>query len=129
MIQALIFDFDCVLVLSEQARFSAIQTLAQRYGITVQDKLFRNIIGRTTKDFFALFLSDLDPKIVKKILNDLQHEYRDKIVDHVTPVAATTEFIRTYSGAAKLAVASGSDVIVLETVLKHLGIFEKFTCI
>jgi len=29
----------------------------------------------------------------------------------------------------KLAVASGSGIAILETLLKHLGIFEKFTCI
>jgi beta-phosphoglucomutase-like phosphatase (HAD superfamily) len=129
MTKALIFDFDGVIVLSEQARFQAIQQLGQRYGLEIQDKLFKNIIGRTTNDFFKLFLPELDTEILQKILDDLQREYRDKIVDHVIPIAATTEFIRTYNGDKKLAVGSGSSTVVLETVLKHLGIFEKFACI
>lgn len=129
MAKALIFDFDGVLVLSECARFHAIQQLAQRYDVEIHDELFKNIIGRTTNDFFRLILPDLDQEILQKILNDLQREYRDKIVDHVTPVAVTTDFIRTYNGNKKLAVASGSGIVVLETVLRHLGIFEKFSCI
>jgi len=127
--KALIFDFDGVIVLSEQARFDAIQKLAQRYGVEIPHELFRDIIGRTTQDFFALSLPDLGPGVLKEILNALQHEYGDKIIDHVTPVAATTEFIRTYSGTRKLAVASSSGVVVLKTLLKHLGIFDKFACI
>jgi beta-phosphoglucomutase-like phosphatase (HAD superfamily) len=36
MTKALIFDFDGVIVLSEQACFDAIQKLAQRYGVKIQ---------------------------------------------------------------------------------------------
>lgn len=129
MTKALIFDFDGVIVLSEEARFRALQQLAARYGITIRDELFKSIVGRTTKDFFRLFLPDLDAATMRKILDDLQREYRDKIIDHVTPVAATTAFIRTYSGLTKLAVASGSSTAVLQTVLAHLGIAAKFACI
>lgn len=129
MAKALIFDFDGVIVLSEQARFRALQQLAARYGITIRGELFKSIVGRTTKDFFRLFLADLDTATVRKILDDLQREYRGTIVDHVTPVAATTTFIRTYGGPAQLAVASGSSTAVLETVLAHLGIAAKFACV
>lgn len=129
MAQALIFDFDGVIVLSEQARFNALQRCASRYDTTIPDNLFKNIVGRTTANFFKLSLPDLDTHTLQKILGDYQHEYKDKIVDYVTPVAATTEFIRTYKGQKVLAVASGSGMKTLKTVLTHLGIFEKFTCI
>jgi beta-phosphoglucomutase len=129
MVKALIFDFDGVIVLSEQARFSAIKKLGHRYNVEISDKLFKDIVGRTTNDFFSIFLPDLDADVLQKIKDDLQREYRDKIIDHVTPVVATIKFIKTYDGTKKLAVASGSGTVVLETLLKHLGIFEKFTCI
>lgn len=129
MAKALIFDFDGVIVLSEQGRFRAVQQLAARYGVAIRDELFECIAGRTTADFFRLFLPDLDRKVLRNILDDLQHEYRDKIVAHVTPIAVTTEFIKTYSGAMKLAVASGSNTAVLTAVLAHLGIAGKFSCV
>jgi beta-phosphoglucomutase len=129
MAKALIFDFDGVIVLSEQARFAALQQLAERYDVHIRDELFKSIIGRTTNDFFRFFMPGLDKTVLQKILDDLQREYRDNIVDHVTPIIATIDFIKTYRGSRKLAVASGSGTVVLHTVLKHLGIFDKFATI
>ncbi len=126
MIKAIIFDFDGVIVLSEQARFGALQTLGKRYGIVVGDGLFKHIIGRTTKDFFAINFPNLQPDKLQKLMHDYQVEYKDKVVDHVTPIAFTNEYIRNYDGDKLLAVASGSDTKVLDTLLKHLGLHDKF---
>lgn len=127
MIKAIIFDFDGVIVLSEQGRFAALQQLGERYGIEIGDDLFRKIIGRTTNDFFKLNFPDLDPETLQKLMHDYQVEYKDKVVDHVVPIAFTNEFIRNYNGGKLLAVASGSDTKVLDTLLKHLGLHDKFT--
>lgn len=129
MPKALIFDFDGVIVLSEQARFRALQQIAQRYDVQIDNDLFKGIIGRTTKNFFSASLPDVDKTVLDKIVADIQKEYKDKIVDHVTPITATTDFIREYTGSKLLAVASGSTVAVLDTVLRHIGIFDKFTCV
>lgn len=85
MIKAIIFDFDGVIVLSEQARFSALQKLGERYDIEIGDDLFKNIIGRTTNDFFKLNYPDLDPEKLQQLMHDYQVEYKDKVVDHVVP--------------------------------------------
>ncbi len=127
MTKALIFDFDGVIVLSEQARFLVLQRIAQRYGVQIDNDLFKDIIGRTTKYFFSASLPDVDKTVLANILADNQKEYKDKIVDHVIPIAATTDFIREYTGSKLLAIASGSGTAVLDTVLKHIGILEKFT--
>lgn len=129
MIKAIIFDFDGVIVLSEQGRFDALQQLGERYGIEINNDLFKKIIGRTTNDFFRLNFPDIDPEKLQKLLHDYQIEYKDKIIDHVTPISFTNEFIRNYKGDKLLAVTSGSDTKVLDTLLKHLGLHDKFTCI
>src|SRR4051812_3790903 len=98
MPKALIFDFDGVIVLSEQARFRVLQQIAQRYNVHIHDDLFKDIIGRTTKYFFSASLPDLDKTVLDKILIDYTREYKDKIVDHVIPIIATTDFIRAYTG-------------------------------
>ncbi len=126
MIKAIIFDFDGVIVLSEQGRFSALQHLGKRYGIQISDDLFRKIIGRTTHDFFELNFPDLDADKLQKLMHDYQVEYKDRVIDHVVPIAFTNEFIRSYHGNKWLAVASGSDTRVLDTLLKHLGLHDKF---
>ena len=129
MPKALIFDFDGVIVLSEQARFRILQQIALRHGVPINDDLLKDIIGRTTKYFFDTSLPDVDKIVLDKIIADNQIEYKDKIVDHVIPVAATTEFIKNYVGPKLLAIASGSGIAVLGRVLNHLGISEKFTCV
>jgi beta-phosphoglucomutase len=129
MSDAIIFDFDGVIVSSEQSRFQALQKIALRFDVEIPDKLFTDIIGRTTKDFFSEFLPNIDPGHLSKIMQTYQKEYKNKIIDFITPIHATIDFIQAYDGTKLLAVASGSDTVILETVLKHLGIYDKFACI
>jgi len=129
MIKAIIFDFDGVIVLSEQGRFAALQQLAERHDFEISDDMFKKIIGHTTHDFFELYFPDLEPKKLEKLMHDYQVEYKDKVVDHVVPIAFTNEFIRNYDCDKLLAVASGSDTKVLDTLLKHLGLLDKFTLV
>lgn len=129
MIRALIFDFDGVLVLSEKARFRVLQTMGQRHGLEISDHLFSNIVGRTTKDFFKLNFPKLDADTLEKIITDYTAEYKDKIVDHVTPITFTNDFIRDYDGDKVLAITSGSDTKILETLLLHLGLRDKISCV
>ena len=129
MTKALIFDFDGVIVLSEQARFRVLQQSAQKYDVQIDDDLFNEMVGRTTTYFFANSLPHVNEGILDKIRSDYTKEYKDKIVDHVVPVAVTTDFIRNYDGSRLLAVASGSTKTALDTVLTHLEIHDKFACI
>ncbi len=129
MIKALIFDFDGVLVMSEHARFSALQTMANNHGLNISDEYFKNIVGRTTKDFFSFNFPQLDEKTLQSIIADYTAEYKDKIVDHVTPIAFTNDFIRQYSGDKVLAVTSGSDTRIIELLLSHLGLRDKTSCV
>jgi HAD superfamily hydrolase (TIGR01509 family) len=126
VIEAIIFDFDGVIVLSDQGRFKALQTLAKRYNLAIENQLYAKLVGLTTKDFFKKYFSSLDDGIYEKIMSDYQSEYKDKIIDRVVPIAFTNEFIRSYNGNKMLAVASGSDVQILETLLRHLGLYSKF---
>lgn len=129
MSKALIFDFDGVIVLSEQARFNVLQQSAQKYGIQIDNDLFNEMVGRTTTYFFANSLPHAEEPILDKIRANYTKEYKDRIVDHVVPVVMTTDFIRDYDGPKLLAVASGNTKAALDTVLSHLGIHGKFTCI
>ena len=126
MIKALIFDFDGVLVMSEEPRFKVLQSIAKRHDAVITDDHFKDLVGRTTKNFLAHHFAELPAASVAAICNDFNHEFKDKIIDHVTPIAATTDFVRSYTGPLTLAVASGSDVKVLETMLRHLGIRDRF---
>ncbi len=129
MIKALIFDFDGVLVLSEKARFRVLRSIAQRHGLEIEENLFSKIVGRTTKNFFRLNFPALDTKTFEKIIVDYEVEYKDKIVDHVTPIAFTNDFIRNYNGGKVVAVTSGSQAHIIEKLLLHLGLKGKIKCV
>lgn len=129
MSKAIIFDFDGVIVLSEQARFRVLQQCAKKYDVQIDDGLFKNMVGRTTTYFFANSLPHINEATLGKIRADYTEEYKDKIIDHVVPISATTNFIRNYDGPKLLAVASGSTKAALNAVLSHLGLLEKFACI
>lgn len=105
------------------------QKSAQKYGVRIDDDLYKEIIGRTTSYFFDASLPNIDKAVLDKIRVDYTEEYKDKIVDHVMPVGATVDFVKEYGGPKLLAVAWGSTQSVLDTVLRHIGILDKFTCI
>ncbi len=129
MIKALIFDFDGVLVLSENARFRVLRSMAKRHGLKIDEDLFSKIVGRTTKNFFKLNFPTLDTETLRKIIVDYEAEYKDKIVDHVTPIAFTNGFIRDYQGDKVIAVTSGSQTHIIEKLLLHLELKDKISCV
>jgi beta-phosphoglucomutase-like phosphatase (HAD superfamily) len=126
MYKALIFDFDGVIALSEQARFGVLQRVAEDHGLTIENSLFKAMTGATTRNFFKHHFSELDSAVIEQIIEDYTKEYKDKIIDHATPIVETNDFIKRYDGDLPLAVASGSDTKVLETMLNHLAIRDRF---
>ena len=126
MPKALIFDFDGVIVMSEHARFQALQKIAARYGVIIEPSHFNELVGTTTKNFLRNFFSDIEEATQSNIQNNFNGEFKDRIIDHVTPIAPTYDFLTGYDGLVPLAVASGSDVKVLTTMLRHLGLYDKF---
>ncbi|HSW91048.1 MAG TPA: HAD family phosphatase [Candidatus Saccharimonadales bacterium] len=129
MVNTIIFDFDGVIVLSSKPRFDALQKSARRYGIEIEDSLFRDSIGRITVDFVKQYLPDLNGNTLEKILADYQVNYKDKIIDHTLPISFTNEFIRRYKGDSSLAIASTNNIETLETILRHLGLYQHFKLI
>ncbi|MDB5168836.1 MAG: family hydrolase [Candidatus Saccharibacteria bacterium] len=129
MPKALLFDFDGVIVLSEHPRFKIMQRIARDNGLEIPDDYFKKLVGTTTRNFFATYFSSLDPEVTEQIIRDYSAEFKDNIIDHVTPVRDTTEFIKQYRGNLVLGVVSGNDTKVLHVMLEHLGLKDRFSLI
>lgn len=127
MNKAIIFDFDGVLVLSERQRLKALQRIAARHEISIDDITVDQIVGKTTRDFFQEILPYTDHAKLDQIYHEFKTEFVANITDHVDPIPATIEFIREYEGKRKLAIASMSSHPKIEKVIKHFGIFKKIT--
>ena len=70
------------------------------------------IKGRAINDLFGVNFADLESDTLQKILSDFQHGYKDNIIAFVIPMSVTIDFIKTYDGDQKLAMASGSGTAV-----------------
>ncbi len=129
MIQALIFDYDGVVVLSEQPRFRVLQAKATDFHIVIPDTAFARMLGRSTKVFFDEVLPDIDAHTRQKIIEAYELEFKGNITRHVEIIEPVADFIKNYNGTTPLALASMSDYAVIEKVLRHIGIFDAFTVI
>lgn len=124
--KTIIFDFDGVIVLSSKPRFDALQKAAKRHGLSIKDDLFIKSIGRITVDFMDQNFPNLDGDTLKAILDDYNMEYKDRIIDHTTPIAFTNDFIREYEGKNTFAIASTNSVATMTVILQHLGLYHYF---
>jgi HAD superfamily hydrolase (TIGR01509 family) len=126
MPKALLFDFDGVIVMSEEARFKIMQRIAHEHGLNMPDEYFKKLEGTTTRNFFAKYFHSIDDEQRDQIITEYSAEFKDKIVDHAVPIHDTNEFIKNYDGDLIMAVVSGNDNVVIERMLEHLGLRQYF---
>lgn len=126
MIRAIIFDFDGVLVSSEYARFQALQKFAKNHDVIIGDDKIKKMVGRRSLDFLNEILTETEKLSLDKIIKDYETGYKGNITEYVAPVNQTVEFIRNYKGSKDIALASMSTRKVIEMILKHFSIYNKF---
>lgn len=129
MVKAIIFDFDGVLVLSEESRFNALKKSARTHGAHISDSLFPMILGKTTRNFLNEILSDTNSEKIPFIIGTQKTNYKEKIEEFVKPVQITIEFIREYNGSTVFAVATMSEKYIVEKILSKFGISHKIKSI
>lgn len=127
MKKAIIFDFDGVLVSSEHVRYTALRKSAAKFDIDIDESLFAQLVGKTTKKFLTDVLTEKQRPHLQDIIDEQWHTYKSKIENYVTPIDVTINFIKDYNGAKIFAVASGSERRIIEKILGHFGIVSKFT--
>jgi putative hydrolase of the HAD superfamily len=126
MKKAIIFDFDGVLVLSEKARFEAIQSAASKYHVKIDNVLFTKLVGKTTHIFLNEILSSQNEHHLTAIIKSYEENYKKNIELFVKPNALLVDFIKEYNGPLYFAIASMSSRNIVEKLLIHFGIASKF---
>src|SRR4051812_29558876 len=117
MIKAIIFDFDGIIGSSEQARFAFLKQLLSSKGLVLKDEEFKNIVGRTTDTFFnTVEIEGLTPALKEEILAEFTQNYKGNIIQYVKPISVVVDFIKSYTGPLRFAVASGSGMKGLQTL-------------
>lgn len=125
--KAIIFDFDGVIGRSEESRFSVFKNVFRSKGLILPDYEFKNMVGITTGVFLRnLQMNGLTENLKNEIREEYNRDYKANITKYVYPIAEVVDFIKNYKGELKLAVASGSDYRILQALLEHFEIMNKF---
>ena len=124
-----IFDFDGVISVSDDARFKILKEQALRYNVVMPDSLYEETVGQTTINFFKKHFSHLNPDTTHSIIENYTKIYRSNILQYSKEVKSVTNFIKKHNAEYTFAIASTNTIINIEAILKKFDIINFFSCI
>jgi HAD superfamily hydrolase (TIGR01509 family) len=132
MIELLIFDFDGLILETEQPVFESWQELYTRYNCKLDLEMWGSIIGTAegTFDPFAELESQAGRRLDRERLMAARRQRELDLVHAQEVLPGVREIIAEAQALdLKLAVASSSPQSWVEGHLKRLGLWENFDCI
>jgi beta-phosphoglucomutase len=118
----ILFDFDGVIVDTEQERFKKLQNLAKNEGIIISDNFFANIVGKKTTAFLREL--NINKNIIEKIYRELQQNVS------VPPlILGADKTIKKLSHNYRLAIVTGSKKVIVNKILEYYKLKEHFSFI
>ena len=124
-----IFDFDGVISVSDDARFKILKEQALRDNVVISDSLYKATIGQTTANFFQKHFSHLNPDTTHSIIENYTQLYRGNLLQYSKEVDPVPSFIKKHSPEHVFAIASTNTIVNIRAVLKKFGIINHFSCI
>ena len=120
-----IFDFDGVISVSDDARFKILKEQALRYNVVISDSLYKATIGQTTANFFQKHFSHLNPDTTHSIIENYTKIYRGNILQYSKEVDPVTSFIKKHSTDYVFAIASTNTIVNIRAVLKKIWYYQS----
>jgi len=132
LLRAIVFDFDGVIVDSENLIFRLTQEMAAQEGWTVsEDEYFREYLALDDRGIIEhLFRShgrEPDAKRRDELIAWKFNAYQKIIRDGLPPISGAVDFVRSAAVQYPLAIASGSLRVEIEHLLSKLGLRECFS--
>jgi len=132
-VNAVIFDMDGVIIDSEPIHSRVKMDTFAHFGIPFREEDLARYMGRTSGAIFRETLAKYDRRdIDPQDMADYKHAHYLEILQsgEIEPVAGSVELIRSLHGAGiPLALATSSNVRVMNTVLDSFGIRQCFSSI
>ncbi len=127
-LQAVIFDMDGVIVNSEPCHEEAFLDTVQRIGYGNKHGFeFKDYIGRSDEDFWTDFVARHNPPHSKQDLIAMKQRRVIEILQREQPLFhGLLDLVEKLSSRYRLALASGSERKVVETVLGFCGLGRFF---
>jgi beta-phosphoglucomutase len=126
LIRAVLFDFDGVLADSETIRFRATVQALTEIGVSLSRETFRaQWLGRTDEAALRDLLGERFGRDGKRFL-ERRHALYEERMDEVEPFTDAAQFIRRLPQDIRLAIASGSRRVEVESLLWRAAMTESF---
>ena len=128
-IQAVLFDFDGVLVDSEPIRFKAGARALEEIGVCLTwDRFMRFWLGRTDAAGLRDLLGDRFEADGQRVVARRNALYEERL-DEVPAFPDSVRLLRRVPEGTRLAVATGSRRVEVEHILTRLGLLKDFHAI
>lgn len=132
MLQAVIFDFDGVIVDTEPLHYAAFESMLPELGGTLTPELYEEkYIGCDDRDFFTLYCAaqgrELSAEELCGLIDKKAGIFLDLLAESgAKPLPGAVELIRSLSGTLPLALCSGAVHSDIDPILKELELEDAF---
>ena len=128
-LEGIVFDCDGTLADTMPLHWQAWRVIAERHRFHFPEDRFYSLGGVPSRDILQMLR--LEQKLsINPIAVALEKEQAYlPLLPQVRPIHAVVEIARENHGIIPLAVASGGTKVVIELVLRHLGIRELFAAV
>lgn len=124
MIKAIIFDYDGLLVDTDNIWFQSSVKLCKEYGVTIQEKDREDLMRGNLSEYLVQKYALPDPKeVIKPKLEGL---FDGITKNGINALPGAIDLVKRLSKKYPLAVASGTRTPRLSASLKRLGIYDCF---
>ncbi len=141
MIQAIIFDFDGVIVDSEPLHYRAFLRTAQEAGVPIDfdyDEYLRKYVGFDDREGFHEMIAAIDPaaaaspgfnRRVATLCENKRDVFASIVSQGFETIPGVLQFIQSLPAAFPIAIASGATREDIELIVNKLGIASRFSTI
>lgn len=125
MIKAIIFDFDGVIVNTEDKKFNNLQNIMNKYGYDLPSRVFEECVGQKTSYFVKRYFPNIDEITLNKIIDERRACFLNNI-DKIKLISNVKPLIKYLHQNYQLAIATGSSIKVVKPILKFNSLDNYF---
>lgn len=120
--KTIIFDFDGVIIDTENYRYQKIKNILEDYGITLQEDNQKDMVGMKTTHYLRQAFTLLNEEQIEDIKKKW---FEDKEEMRMPIIKGYKEFLREAKKNYKVAICTGSYSTTVKTILAHNKVEEK----